>query len=484
MTDFRPVLYVMSILLLALSAFMLVPAATDFYYDNPDWKAFLISAAFTGFVGLAVYTTNKGEVRSLDVRQAFLLTSGSWVVLTVFAAIPLKLSDPNLTLVDAWFESVSGITTTGSTVISNLELHPPGFLLWRSLLQWLGGVGIIVMAVSVLPMLRVGGMQFFHMEFSARAEKVLPRTSEISINIGILYTALTALCAFLLILAGGMSPFDAINHAMTTVATGGYSTYDASIKHFDSATVDWIITTFMILAGLPFLLYLRMVKGDFLALYRDAQVRGFLWFIVMVVILVSYSLYSSGVYNDLSETLRYSAFNAVSLMTGTGYATADYTLWGGFVLNLLIVVMFVGGCVGSTCCGIKIFRFQVLAAHTSMQFRRLLEPHGVFVPHYNKQPIEEGVTFSVLSFFYMYIFSFMVLSILLSLTGLDFMTAFSGAASAISNVGPAAGDIIGPTGNFAPLNDAAKLLLCAGMLLGRLELFTIMVLFLPSFWRD
>ncbi|MFB3102945.1 MAG: TrkH family potassium uptake protein, partial [Alphaproteobacteria bacterium] len=415
------------------------------------------------------------------VRQAFVMTTLSWIAITVFAALPFAFSELDLSVTDAFFEAMSGITTTGATVIVNLDNAPPGILLWRALLQWLGGIGIIVTAVAMLPMLKVGGMQLFRMESSDTTEKVLPRAAQISTAIGAIYFILTSICA-VAYWAAGMPGFDAIAHAMTTIATGGFSTSDDSLAAFATPGIEWIAVVFMILGSLPFVLYLQVVRGRPMSLFRDSQVRWFLALALALIIIVILILsISQGV--SSSQSLRLAAFNTISILTGTGYSTAAFDNWGPLALTIFFLIMFIGGCAGSTTCGIKIFRFQILYETATTQIRRLVQPHGVFIPYYNRSPITDEVAMSVMSFFFFYVLVYVVLALGLSLLGLDFLTALSGAATAISNVGPGLGPVIGPNGTFTSLPDSAKWLLSAGMLLGRLELFTILVLFAPAFWK-
>jgi trk system potassium uptake protein TrkH len=481
--DFRPILFVLGLLLSVLALAMLVPAIVDLSYGSSDWQVFCASSAVTLFVGVALAITSRGYDASFSVRQAFVLTTLSWVVVAAFAALPFAFSELNLDYTDAFFESMSGVTTTGSTVIVGLETAPPGLLLWRALLQWLGGIGIIVMALSVLPMLRVGGMQLFRMESSDTSEKVLPAAAQIASAIGMIYVAVTLLCAALYA-AAGMSWFDAVAHAMTTIATGGFSTVDGSIGAFDSAAIDTIATVFMIVGSMPFVLYLRAVRGQPGALWADTQVRWFLSILALAIAVMTAYLVAQPDDRSWGEALRLSAFNVTSMVTGTGYATDDFSRWGTFAICALFLLMVVGGCAGSTTCGIKVFRFQVLYAVMRGQLAKLLHPHGVFTPYYNRKPIPEAVAESVMSFFFLFALCFCALALALSLMGLDFLTSMSGAATAIANVGPGLGDIIGPAGNFRPLPDAAKWLLAFGMLLGRLELFTVLVMLAPRFWRD
>lgn len=481
MGDYRAVFLVNGLLLLILGFAMLVPALLDARVDHPDWQVFLAAAFLTGFVGAGLSITCWGSGGELHLREAFVLTTSIWVVTPTFAALPFAFSDLNLSYTDAFFEAMSGITTTGSTVISGLEDAPPGILIWRALLQWMGGIGIIVTAVAILPLLQVGGMQLFRMESSDASEKVLPRTAQIAGTISIIYLALSVFCA-LVYWAAGMPPFDAAAHAMTTIATGGFSTSDASIGIYDSALIDYTATAFMIIGSLPFLLYFQVIRGRPLALWRDSQVRWF--FAILFTAIVGMTLWQVGGNGvAIGEAVRLTTFNVTSILTGTGYTTDDYGQWGGFAVVTFFFVMFVGGCAGSTSCGIKIFRFQVLYAAARTQMGRLLQPHGVFVANFNRRPIPDSVMDSVMSFFFLFALSFAVLAVALSLMGLDFLTAVSGAGTAIANVGPGLGNVIGPSGTFAPLPDMAKWLLAAGMLLGRLELLTVMVLFTRTFWR-
>ncbi len=482
MIDFRPILFIIGILMSTLALAMCLPAVADAAVNNPDWEVFALAAAFTLLIGVMLMLTARSRARNLNQRQAFILTALSWTIIPAFGALPFTFSELELSYTDAFFEAMSGITTTGSTVLTGLDFAPPGILLWRALLQWLGGIGIIAMAIAILPMLQVGGMQLFRMESSDSSDKVLPRAAQLITYIGFIYLGMTMLCAVSYWLAG-MRGFDAVAHSMTTIATGGFSTSDQSIGHFASATIDSISVIFMLLGSLPFVLYLRALRGNPGSLWRDSQVHWFLSIVLLAVVAMALHLYMNSGFG-LREAFRLASFNVVSIITGTGYATTDFGLWGTFGLTLMFFLMFIGGCAGSTTCGIKVFRFQVLYATAVTQIRRLLEPHGVFISYYNGKPIPYSVGDSVMSFFFLYALCFAVIAIGLGMIGLDFLTAMSGAATAISNVGPGLGDVIGPAGTFASLPDSAKWLLSLGMLLGRLELFTILVMLAPAFWRN
>jgi len=479
--DFRPILFIVGILLATLAVAMTLPALADAVVAHPDWQVFAASAAFTFFIGNVLILTTRSSKRRINLRQAFVLVAACWLVIPTVGALPFTFALLELDYTDAFFEAMSGVTTTGATVIIGLDAAPPGILLWRALLQWLGGIGIIAMAITVLPMLQVGGMQLFRMESSDKSEKAMPRMAQVATFTGLIYLAATMLCAALY-WAAGMNGFDAVAHAMTTLATGGYSTHDGSVGHFDSALIDTVAVVFMLVGSLPFVLYLRAVRGAPGHLWRDQQVR--LFFTIVAVSVAGMTFYLNIVNGiDALSALRLASFNVISVITGTGYATTDFSAWGGFAVAALFCMMFIGGCAGSTTCGLKIFRFQVLYAAAHIQLRRLLQPNGVFIPYYNGKPIEDSVLASVMAFFFLFILCWVALAVGLGLAGLDFITAASGAASAISNVGPGLGPVIGPHGHFADLPDTAKWMLAAGMLLGRLELFTILVLLMPSFWR-
>jgi len=479
--DFRPILFVAGMLLIALAVAMLIPTIVEASAGDEDWLIFLTSAAVTLFIGVSLILANYQDTLELSIREAFLLTTTSWIIVAVFAALPFAFSDLGLSYTDAFFEAMSGITTTGATVLVGLDDAPAGILIWRGLLEWLGGVGIIIVALAILPFLQVSGMQLFHTEFSDRTEKVLPRVTQIAAAIGAIYLLLSVICFFALWIAG-MTPFDAFAHALTTISTGGFSTSDKSIGHFSSAEVELVVILFMIVGSLPFALYLDVVRGRPQALWRDSQVRAFAGVLLVGIALLILWQWLAGEL-AFAAALRASTFNAVSIITGTGFATADYGLWGGFALVAFFFFMFLGGCAGSTSCGIKMFHFQVLFATASTQMQRLLLPHGVFIAHYNRRPIPGTVSNAVMSFFFLFLLTYVVLTLALTALGLDFITSVSSAAAAITNVGPALGSTAGPAGNYAEFPDPAKWLLAAGMLLGRLELLTVLVLFTPRFWR-
>ena len=480
--DYRPIFLVLGFMLIILGIGMILPILIDLFFGNSDWIAFAISSLITCFFGIAIVISTNTKIKNLNIRQAFLITVISWVILPLFSSMPFMLSKLSLGFTDAFFESMSGITTTGATVILDLDNTNPGILIWRSILQWLGGLGIIIMAFTILPVLKVGGMQMFRIEGFETQEKLIPRATEVAKNLFFIFSALTILWIFLYFISG-MGLLDATIHAMTTIATGGYSSYNSSIGHFESFSIDLIAILGMLVGSIPFLLYIQCFRGKPLILFRDSQVQLFLSIVVFFVLLITIYLYWTETYT-LLNSLRYSAFNVISVITGTGYATTNFSNWGNFVLIVLFFLMFVGGCAGSTTCGIKIFRFQVLFEISRAQLKQLLQPHAIYTPHFKNKSLDEEIASSVMGFFYLYLLTVCILATLLALLGLDFLTALSGAASAVSNVGPGLGSIIGPSGNYNSVPDLGKWLLSLGMLLGRLELFTVFVLILPRFWND
>jgi len=482
MNNNKTVFFAIGILLVILGAFMLIPFFVQLIYDEKN-STFLSSASVTTFIGILLILTNLEENRKLNLQQAFLLTTLSWLSIAIFGCLPFLLSNLNLSLVDSFFESMSGITTTGSTIIANLDNSPKSILMWRAILQWLGGIGIIVMAITILPLLKIGGMQLFKKESSDTTEKILPKTREVTLIISIIYLTLTLVCG-IAYWAAGMNMFDSIAHSMTTIATGGFSTYSGSIGFFQNPRIEIVSIIFIILGSIPFIVYLKFVKGDKKIFFTDVQIRGLIYILIISILLMFVYLISINKEYNFLENLRISIFNVVSILSGTGYVTTDFSLWGKFPLIFFLFLMFLGGCAGSTTCGIKIFRLQILGYFMLSQIKKLVYPHGIFSIKYNKEKISNTFIYSIITFIFLYFFIFFILAVLLSLDGLDFITAISGSASAISNVGPGLGDIIGPNGNYSSLPNFSKLSLSFGMLLGRLEMFAVLVLFFPSFWKN
>ncbi|MEX0280518.1 MAG: TrkH family potassium uptake protein [Arenibacterium sp.] len=481
MLDLRPVGYVIGLLVAILGATMFLPMLIDIAEGNGHWIIFLECGLLTMLVGGLIALACANSVGDgLSLQQTFLLTTGVWLTLPLFGALPFILGETRLGFTDAFFESMSGLTTTGSTVIVGLDFLPRGLLLWRGILQWLGGIGIIVVAMVFLPELRVGGMQIFRSEGFDTFGKILPRATEISSRISVIYVSLTMACAIAYVMTG-MSAFDATVHAMTTVATGGFANYDISFGAFDNDT-KYVAVVFMLLAALPFVRFVQLTSGHVAPLYRDSQIRGFFATLaILVLVLTLFQLSQVG--GSPEEAFRRTLFNTTSLLTGTGYASADYGLWGSFPVAVLFFTGLIGGCAGSTACSIKIFRYQLLFASVKVQLQRIRSPHGIFTPRYNGRPVGADVLNSVMSFFVFFIVTMGLVSWGLALTGLDLTTSVSGAAAALANIGPGLGSEIGPSGNFAGLPDTAKWILAIAMLIGRLELMVVYVLFTLSFWR-
>ena len=481
--DHRSVLYTLGTFLSGIAVLMLLPALADYVTGHGNWTAFISGAAFSGGAGGAmILAFRTGQRPVIGRREGFLLTSLAWVVLGAFAALPFALSAAQLSYTDAFFEAMSGLTTTGATVMSGLDTESHGILLWRAMLQWIGGIGIIVLAVMMLPYLGVGGMQLFRTEFSDKTDKIRARAGDITWEIFSIYALLTLACAVLLAVFG-MPLFDAVCHAMTTVATAGFSTKDASIGYFNAPMIQWTITFFMFIGALSFMLMARAIwHGDWRSILRDEQAHWFLLAILVFILMMTlWQVAVNG--RDLEGALRSSAFNIVSIMTTTGYSSENYAAWGTFPLTLFMILLFVGGCTGSTAGGMKIFRFCILGSFAKWQIRSLVHRNRVLLPTYNGTPVTENIIRSVIGFIVLYILGFVLLGLAISAFNIDILTAYSAAAQALSNVGPGLGPIIGPSGNYAALPDGVKWLLALAMMIGRLELLTVMVLFTPTFWR-
>ena len=480
MSNYKTVFFTLGILQVILGLAMIMPIIVQLIYNELD-SSFISSGIITIIFGILFFLSNLDHDKKLNLPQAFLLTSLSWLSIAVFGSLPFIFSNLNLHITDAFFESMSGITTTGSTVITNLDVAPKSILLWRAILQWLGGIGIILMAITLMPIMNVGGMQLFKISSNDTAEKILPKSKQISLRLISIYAALTFFCA-LFYKIFGMNYFDSLTHSMTTIATGGFSNYNQSIGYFDSILIETTSMIFILLGSLPFIAYLKFLNGDKKIFFSDAQIKTFFKIVIFsIIILFLYLLILKQ--SLLDASLRSVAFNVISILTGTGYVTQDFNEWGNFPLTFFLILMFIGGCAGSTTCGIKVFRIQLLYNFLINQLKKIIYPRGIFIVKYDKNNIDDKFMSSVISFIFLYIIIFFILTALLSLSGLDFITSISGAATSISNVGPGLGEIIGPNGNFSSLSNSSKWALSLGMILGRLELFAILVLFIPSFWR-
>lgn len=481
MLDLRPVIYLIGLLTLTLGALMLLPMALDLSAGNPNWRAFAEGSFLTCLVGAVLAGATRNALgQGLGRRQSFLMATSLWLVLPGFAAMPFMFGAPNVGWTDGYFEALSGMTTTGTTVFVGLDDMPRGVLLWRSMLQWLGGLGIVVVALVFLPVLRVGGMQHFQSEGFDTLGKVMPRVYDISLGLLQIYISLT-LFAVIAYMGFGMSGFDALNHGMTTIATGGFSTTDQSFSAFQGP-LEYVAVLFMVLAGLPFIRYIQLLGGDPWALWRDVQVRAFLrWIGYAVAVVILYRMATGE--GALLDVLRGTLFNVITLFTGTGYGSEDVAGWGDFPLMVVMLVGFIGACTASTGCSIKVFRFLVLFEAIKLRMRQLGSPHQVIALRLGGKRLEEDVVSSVIVMFTAFALAFVLLSAALALTGLDTRTALTAAWTAICNVGPAYGPEVGPTGAVDQFSTAAKWLMILGMYLGRLELLAVLVLLMPRFWR-
>ncbi len=478
----KTVFFLIGILLIVLGASMLGPYALQVILDEGSHS--FISASFvTIFIGVLFILANLEKEFKLNLRQTFLFSSLAWVMVALFGSLPFVLSTQDFTFSEAFFESMSGITTTGATIISDLDSSPKSILLWRAIMQWLGGIGIVVMAITILPLLKVGGMQLFKMEGPDSTEKILPRTIEVAAIIISTYIVLTFLCGFFYWVFG-MTIFDSVSHAMTTIATGGFSTHNDSIGFFKNPNIEIVASIFIILGSIPFISYLKFAQGNRKVFFNDVQIKGLIYLLIISITVMFFYLMFISYESSLLNKIRVSSFNVISILSGTGYVTDDFGLWGKFSLVFFLLLMFIGGCAGSTACGIKIFRLQMLLIFLKNQIQKLISPNSVIITKYNNQKISDNFINSVIIFIFTFLFIFLIMAMLLSISGLDFITSISGAASSISNVGPGLGDIIGPNGNYQAIPDISKWILSIGMLLGRLELFAVLVLFFPSFWRN
>ena len=478
----KTVFFMIGILLVVLGFSMLVPYTIQIIY-NENSHSFVASSFVTIFIGILFILANLEKDFKLNLRQTFLFSTLAWLMVAIFGSLPFLLSPKEFTFSEAFFESMSGITTTGATIIADLDGSPKSILLWRAIMQWLGGIGIVVMAITILPLLKVGGMQLFKMEGPDSTEKILPRTFEVAAIIISTYLVLTFLCGLFYWLFG-MSIFDSISHAMTTIATGGFSTHNDSIGFFKNSNIEIIASVFIVLGSIPFISYLKFVQGNRKNFFQDAQIKGLIQIILISVLIMFLYLLFIGYESSILDKIRISSFNVISILSGTGYVTDDFGLWGKFSLIFFLFLMFIGGCAGSTACGIKIFRLQMLLIFLKNQVKKLIYPNSIIISKYNNQKISDNFINSVIVFIFSFLFIFLIIAMLLSISGLDFLTSISGAASAISNVGPGLGDMIGPNGNYKAIPDLSKWILSIGMLLGRLELFAVLVLFFPSFWRN
>ncbi len=481
MLNLKPIALVSGTVVCAIGFLLFIPLITELIYKTESWQSYAVPILIYLIVGGSLVITNRNVEFQISTKEAFIITVSSWLLLSILCAVPFIYTQSDLSVIDALFESMSGITTTGATIITNIEALPKGILIWRSLLQWLGGIGIVVIALSILPFLRVGGMQLFHLEGDDPYDKFLPKIKSVISKIFLIYITLTTVL-FFLYLINGMTVFDAIAHSFTTISTGGFSTYNNSFGYFNN-NILFIAIIFMIIGSLPFLVIAKTNFKNIFVIFKDHQVKVFLWILLFAITIIFFfanHLIEGSIYDKIIKI----SFNSISIISGTGFVSDNYENWGNYASVLFLLLMFIGGCAGSTAGGIKVFRFQILFKYLNNHFKKILQPHVVVASKFNGKKVSDSTYESIIGFFFLYILTFAFSALFLSFSGLDFLTCISASASAISNVGPGLGEIIGPEGNYSLLSDYSKLILLITMFLGRLEMLTILILFIPSFWKN
>ncbi len=480
---FRFIFSIVAFMSIFLGLALLGPVAVDLYFKNTHSALLFLSASiFICSVSTLIYwALHPKEEQPLRTKEMFLTTTLIWLFYALWGALPIYLSIPNLSITDAFFESMSGLTTTGATILSGLDYLPRGVLMWRAMMQWLGGIGVILIALTILPTLRIGGMQFFTTEFSGDAIRQSPTVIQTMRLILAVFVTLTTICTIFLKIAG-MNWFDALAHAMTTIATGGFSTHDASIAFYNNAQIEWVITVFMFLAGLPLVVWIQLFRRQWFLIRQNAQIKTYILFTLIALVLLLLGRWLFGTL--ITQTaIRSSLFSLLSVITTTGFVVENYNVWGSFSVLFFLFLLSVGACAGSTSGGIKMFRFAIMGREMSARLKASIQPHAIIIPRYGNRAISEDLSSAVLFFLGIYLSVICLGSLALSLTGIDTLTSFSGALTALANVGPGLGNFIGPDSTFAGLPDAAKIILAFLMLLGRLEFITVLVLFLPFLWR-
>lgn len=475
----QPILMICGYFISVLGIAMLFPALLDMYYSGMNWSIFLSSSIVTMFIGLSLFLANKGKIKDISIQQAYLLTVLSWVSVVLLASLPFVFYGTSWP--DALFEAASGVSTTGASIYSDVESLPRSILLWRALLSGMGGVGIVIFAIAMLPFLGIGGMQIFQRENSDVNEKFMPKISYIARRIIGVYLLLMIICAISL-KSAGMNWFDAVCHTLTTISTGGFSTKNNSIGFFNNSTIEWLVTLFMFLGALPLTLYHSLLVTKDVHSLRSSQVVDFVKILAIYITITTTWLVYKGVYTPF-DALRYAAFNIVSIVTSTGYNSANWLNWGAFAATAFIVFALTGGCTGSTSGGIKIFRWQIVLAQLKRAFVMTTEPNRLLPLKVDGIGISHNVASSIFVFFVAYAFSVAIICSLVALSGVDFATAFSATIAAITNSGPGNTQAIGPAGSYEGMSNYVKILLSFTMILGRLEVLTVLVLFTKSFWR-
>ena len=482
MFNLRPIALVIGTVMCAVGFLLFIPLITEVIYKTESWQSYAVPILINLIIGGSLVIINKNVELKISIKDAFIITVLSWFLLAILCAVPFIYTKTDLNIVDSIFESMSGITTTGATILENIDSLPKGILIWRALLQWFGGIGIVVIALFILPFLRVGGMQLFHLEGDDPYDKFLPKISSVVSKIVSIYIFLT-LVLFALYYSNGMTFFDAMAHSFTTISTGGFSTHNNSFAYFENQNLLLIGIIFMIIGSLPFLVIAQTSINNFSNIIKDNQIRIFLIILILSISII-YFFANKFIEGDVLKKTISVAFNTISIISGTGYVSENFENWGNYASVLFLILMFIGGCAGSTTGGLKIFRIQILFKYISLHLKRMVQPHAVIASRFNGKIVTDSTYESVMSFFFLYIITFATSALLLSFSGLDFLTCISAAASAISNVGPGLGDVIGPEGNYSSLDGYSKVVLLFTMFLGRLEMLTILILFMPSFWKD
>ncbi|MGD1890845.1 MAG: TrkH family potassium uptake protein [Cyclobacteriaceae bacterium] len=479
--NWKVLINILGLILVFTAGFMLLCLPVSLYYGSQDWQALLWSAGITLLVGGGTWLiTRDQQDKEMRRRDGYLVVTLSWVLISFFGSLPYLFSGAIPEYPDAYFEAMSGFTTTGATILTDIEVVPQGILFWRSLTQWIGGMGIIVLAVAILPILGIGGMQLFQSEAPGiTPDKLKPRIRDTAKRLWLIYVGLT-LTETILLWVGGMSFFDSINHGLTTMATGGFSPKNASVAFYDSAYIQYVITIFMFLAGTSFTLTYFMLKGNFTKAWQNEEFRNYLWFVVIVTVITTVGIGIS-TENNWEQSFRYAIFQVISVISTTGYITADYTAWMPLLTVIFFLLMFAGGSAGSTSGGVKIVRHTILLKNSLLEMKRQIHPSAVIPVRYNGNAVTQDIAFNVLAFFIIYITIFGIGSAIMSLSGVDFMTAVGAVATSLGNIGPGIGSV-GPVDNFAHLTNFGKWFLSFLMLLGRLELFTVIMLFTPYYW--
>ncbi|MFC2126010.1 TrkH family potassium uptake protein [Bacteroidota bacterium] len=480
--NFRAVLAIQGILAMLLGGFMFLCLPVSYIYQDGTSTTFILSGTFAIVAGFSLwFYFSRKEDPELKKKDGYLVVTFGWLSMAIFGAVPYIISGTIPIYADAFFETMSGFTTTGASILTDIEALPYGILMWRSLTQWIGGMGIIVLAVAILPLLGIGGMQLFVAEApGVSPDKLKPRIRETAIRLWLIYLILT-ISEFILLVFGGMGVFDAINHSLTTMATGGFSTKNASIAHFSSPFIQYVITIFMFLAGTNFTLTYFGMHGQIKKIFKNDEFRYYLVLVVFVAVLVSVLIYN---HTDQTFELsfRQAFFSVISIISTTGYVVSDYTAWAPLLTTVFFMLMFVGASAGSTAGGVKIVRHVILVKNSILEFKRLIHRSAVLPVRFNNKAVTKDITFNIMAFMIIYIMVFALGSIIMSYLGADFITAMGAVATSVGNIGPGFGKV-GPVSNFSEISIPGKWFLSFLMLLGRLELFTVLILFTPYFWR-